>query len=108
MHYVQSYVIPAENGKIFLLLSTPKSELNATLSHTRVILFLIFISTALLAIIFAIYRLNILVTKPLYALTHRAKDVEKGNYPVFPVDISSSDMELLGNVLTQRLWTESP
>ena len=103
IYYIHSYVFPVINGKVFFLISQPKSDLNSALNRSRIILFAIFLFTALLVIPFAIYWLSTRVSGPLNALTQQLSKFENNEYPVFNTSDSKDEISLLGNGLNNMV-----
>ncbi|MCK4704033.1 MAG: PAS domain-containing protein, partial [Gammaproteobacteria bacterium] len=103
LYYIDSYVLPVINGKIFILLSQSRSALDSALNKSRNILFLIFLFTASVVIPFGIYWLNTHISKPLNKLTKEIHKIEKNEYPEFYVSDSKDEISALGNVLNNMV-----
>lgn len=102
-YFIQSYVLPVVNGKLFLLLSQSRAELQAALNKSRYLLLLIFLVIALLIIPFGIYWLNKRVSEPLNILTKQLAEIEKNEYPDFYISESKDEISLLGNGLNNMV-----
>jgi hemerythrin-like metal-binding protein len=103
VYYMHSYVLPVVNGRIFFLISQPKSDLDFALNKSRYALFLIFIFTASIALPFGIYWRNTRVSKPLNKLTGQLERVEKNEYPRFYESSSKDEISRLGNGLNKMV-----
>ena len=103
IYYIQSYVLPVVNGKIFVLISRSRSELDSALNKSRYTLLLIFLLTASLAITFGIYWLNTRISMPLNKLTEGIDKIEKNEYPEFYVSKSKDEISQLGNGLNKMV-----
>lgn len=103
-YYVHSYVWPTKDGNNYLLASSSRLQLITTLNQTRGVLIIIFSIIAILAIVFGIYWLNKLISKPLNSLAEQATKSNKGQLPIFPVSTSNDEISLLGKVLNDMVY----
>jgi len=105
IYYIHSYVLPVVNGRVFLLISQPRSELDLALNRSRYSLFLIFLFTASLVISFGIYWLNTRVSDPLKKLTEQLDKVDEDEYeyPEYYASNSKDEISLLGNGLNKMV-----
>lgn len=104
-YYVKSYIWPTNEGNNYLLTSSSRTELNSALNQTRIVLIIAFIITALIAIIFGIYWLNKLISKPLNILTTKATENPSGNLPEFPIRKGNDEISQLSKVLNDMVQT---
>ena len=102
-YYIQSYIWPTNTGKNYLLTTNSRTELISALNKTRRILMLSFTLTAILAIVFGIYWLNKLISKPLHALTEKAIITNIKKLPQFPISKGNDEISLLGKVLNDMV-----
>lgn len=105
IYFIRAFVIPAINGKIYLLISFPKYDLQSALNQSRIILFLLFIVIAVIAISLSNYWLKRLISNPLHALVKQADRFEGESYPMFPVTNTSNEVGLLGDTLNKMVET---
>ena len=103
VYYIQSYVMPVVNGKIFIVLSQSRTELESALNKSRYLLLLIFLFIALLIIPFGIYWLNKRVSRPLNILTKQLATIGKNEYPNFYLSKAKDEISLLGNGLNNMV-----
>lgn len=103
VYYIHSYVLPVFNGKIYFLISQPKSDLKIALNRSRYSLFIIFLITAFIVISLGVFWLNRHVSNPLKILTNQLNNIKGNKYPNFYESKSKDEISLLGNGLNKMV-----
>ncbi|MDH5484670.1 MAG: PAS domain-containing protein, partial [Gammaproteobacteria bacterium] len=104
-HYTLPYVWPTPSGNNYLLITLSRSNLTSALNSTRLYLTIAFSIIASITIITGIYWLNRLISRPLDALVQQAKLTDENHYPVFPINQTKDEINLLGTVLNKMVNT---
>ena len=102
-HYIQSYIWPTAEGNNYLIISSRLTQQITALNETRKVFIIAFCFAALLAIVFGIYWLNRVISKPLKALTEKALTTSSNKLPNFPVSKGNDEISLLGKVLNEMV-----
>ena len=103
IYYTQSFTIPVENGKIYLLLSQSRDELEKALNKSRYLLLFVFLVIAITVIPYGIYWLSKRVSRPLNILTNQLSQTDENHYPDFYVSQSKDEISQLGNGLNSMV-----
>ena len=91
-YYIQSYMWPTKEGNNYILTTSSRTELITALNKTRTALIIVFVIIAALSIIFGVFWLNRLISKPLNALTFQATQQNLNLSPHFLLGKVLNDM----------------